>query len=67
MGTLLTIAATLLVVAVIGAIFFWFVYHTFHGDLPGMLISAVVAVIVIAIIFGILGFTFPALTAVLFI
>ena len=61
----LTIAATLLVVAILGAIFFWFAYHTFHGDLPGMFIAAIVFIAACAIIFGVLGFVFPALVVLI--
>lgn len=38
----MVVGITLLVVAVLAVIFFFFAYHTFHGDLPGMFMWAVI-------------------------
>jgi len=42
----MVVGITLIVVAILALIFFWFAYHTYHGDLPGMFISAVVFLII---------------------
>jgi len=65
MGTFLIIALTIVVIAIGLAGFFYFAYHTFHGDLPNMFIGAIVVLIVLAILFGALGFLVPALAVLI--
>lgn len=63
MGTLLTVALTIVVIAIALAGFFWSAYHTMHFDLPKMFIGAIIVLVALAILFGVLGFVFPTLAA----
>jgi len=42
----MVVGITLLVVAILAGIFFFFAYHTYHGDLPGMFRTAVIFIVV---------------------
>ena len=61
MGTLFTIAITLIVVAIGAVGFFYAAYHTMHFDLPNMFIGAIIVLVALAILSAILGFTLPML------
>lgn len=45
----MVVGITLLVVAVLAILFFMSAYHTYHGDLPGMFMWAVIFIVVAAV------------------
>jgi len=45
----MVVGITLLVVVVLGALFFKSAYHTYHGDLPRMFITALIFLLVAAV------------------
>lgn len=51
----LLVAGVILAVAAILGLLFYFMYHTFHGDLPKIMIIAVAIFIGVAAILGIIG------------
>lgn len=51
----LLVAGVILAVAAILGVLFYFMYHTFHGDLPNFMIVVVAIFIGIAVILGIIG------------